>query len=110
MASLKELVELYVEMENTSSHKKIVGLLTSFFRSLDPDDVRTAAYLVLGTVGPEYEDTELGIREKLAIRSIADAFGISRQKVEKHILILVISVMPLLSSAAIKIAILPSEM
>ncbi len=84
MGSFGKLVNIYSEIENISSHKKIVDLLSSFFKELEPKQVRVASYLALGTIGPKFEDIDLGIGDKLIIKAISSAYGISREKVEEE--------------------------
>lgn len=81
MARFKELAELFEELEKITSHKEIVRKLAGFFEGLKGDEVRDSAYLFLGSIGPAFENTTLGIKDRLAIRAIAGAYGVPEEEV-----------------------------
>ncbi|MBN2487409.1 MAG: ATP-dependent DNA ligase [Methanosarcinaceae archaeon] len=83
MESFRKIAELYSEIEDITSHKKIVETLASFLRDLEPEDVRVAAYLALGTAGPKFEDIDLGIGEKLGVKAISATYEIPEEIVEE---------------------------
>lgn len=88
MGNFRELANLYAEIEDISSHKEIVETLAVFLKGLEPEDARIAAYLALGTIGPEFEDIDLGIGEKLAIRAISYAYDVSEEDVASRFYVL----------------------
>ncbi len=47
-------------------------------------EVRDSAYLFLGSIGPAFENTTLGIGDKLALKAIAGAYGVSEEEVKKR--------------------------
>lgn len=84
MARFKELAELFEELEKITSHKEIVNRIAGFFGRLKGDEVRDSAYLFLGSIGPAFEDTTLGIKDRLVTRAIAGAYGVSEEEVKKR--------------------------
>ena len=78
-----KLASLYSRLEDTSSYNSKRKKLSEFFSSLSPQDVKVAAYLTLGSIGASYEDTDLGIAEKMAVRAVAYAYGEDEKKVNK---------------------------
>ncbi|MBD3389488.1 ATP-dependent DNA ligase [Candidatus Micrarchaeota archaeon] len=78
-----KLASLYSRLEDTPSYNSRRKKLSEFFSSRSPPDVKVAAYLTLGSIGASYEDTELGIAEKMAVRAVADAYGSGEKKVKK---------------------------
>jgi len=84
MARFKELAELFEELERITSHKEIVRKLAGFFGGLKGDEVRDSAYLFLGSIGPAFENTTLGIKDRLVTRAIAGAYGVSEEEVKKR--------------------------
>jgi DNA ligase-1 len=58
-----ELAELFEDLEKISSHKEIVGKIANFFKNLAGNEVKDSAYLFLGSIGPAFENTTLGIGE-----------------------------------------------
>lgn len=83
MARFKELAELFEELEKITSHKEIVRKISEFFRGLKGDEVKDSAYLFLGSIGPAFENTTLGIKDNLAVRAIAGAYGVPEEEVKK---------------------------
>jgi DNA ligase 1 len=81
MARFKELAELFEELEKITAHKEIVRKLAGFFRGLKGDEVKDSAYLFLGSIGPAFENTTLGIKDRLAVRAIAGAYRLSEEDV-----------------------------
>lgn len=84
MARFKELAELFEELEKITSHKEIVRKIAEFFVGLKGDEVKDSAYLFLGSTGPAFESTTLGIKDRLAVRAIAGAYGVPEEEVEKR--------------------------
>lgn len=83
MARFKELAELFEELEKITSHKEIVRKISEFFRGLKGNEVKDSAYLFLGSIGPAFENTTLGIKDNLAVRAIAGAYGVPEEEVKK---------------------------
>lgn len=84
MVRFKELAELFEELERITSHKEIVRKLAGFFGGLKGDEVKDSAYLFLGSIGPAFENTTLGIKDRLVTRAIAGAYGVSEEEVKKR--------------------------
>ncbi|MBD3398573.1 ATP-dependent DNA ligase [Candidatus Micrarchaeota archaeon] len=82
-ASFSRLAKLYSRIEAISSYNSKRDELSKFFKSLKPADVRIASYLTLGTIGAKYEDTDLGIAEKMALRAVSQAYSIEEEKAKK---------------------------
>ena len=57
----QKLVDLYQEMENTSSGNKIREILSGFFKEVPAEDIKVISYLTLGRIASEYEDVVLGL-------------------------------------------------
>ncbi len=84
MARFKELAELFEELEKITSHKEIVRKIAEFFVGLKGNEVKYSAYLFLGSIGPAFEDTTLGIKDRLVTRAIAGAYGVSEEEIKKR--------------------------
>ena len=74
------LVDLYQELENTSSGNKMREILSDFFKSVPEDDIRVISYLTLGQIASEYENVVLGMVKKSAIKAVAKAAGAEESK------------------------------
>jgi len=51
---------------------------------LEGKEVKDSAYLFLGSIGPAFESTTLGVGDKLALKAIAGAYGVSEEEVKKR--------------------------
>jgi DNA ligase-1 len=81
--AFKDLAILYTKLEKETSYLKIRDTLAEFFKKIPKTDVKTAAYLTLGTVGQSYQKTDLGIAEKMAMRAVSEATGASQEKIKR---------------------------
>lgn len=84
MTRFIELAELFEELEKITSHKEIVRKIAEFFRGLDGNEVKDSAYLFLGSIGPAFVNTTLGIKDRLAVRAIAAAYEVSEDEVKRR--------------------------
>src|SRR3989344_5041696 len=74
-----KIAEVYEKLEHITSGNAIRELLSKFFKTVSHNEIDKVAYLTLGQIAPEYENINLGIAEKMVLRSIAQA---SKQKIE----------------------------
>ncbi len=51
---------------------------------MEGKEVKDSAYLFLGSIGPAFESTTLGVGDKLALKAIAGAYGVSEEEVKKR--------------------------
>jgi len=81
----EKIVEVYEELEQVSSGNKMREILSEFFKEIKKEDVATLSYLMLGRLASEYESVVLGLAEKLIIKAIASAAGVSTKKVKESV-------------------------
>jgi DNA ligase-1 len=62
----------------------MVRKIANFFWELEGKEVKDSAYLFLGSIGPAFENTALGVGDKLAIKAIAGTYGVSEEEVKKR--------------------------
>jgi DNA ligase 1 len=84
MAQFMELAEVFEELEKIASHKEIVRKIADLFLGLEGKEVRDSAYLFLGSIGPAFENPTLGMGDKLALKAIAGAYGVSEEEVKER--------------------------
>lgn len=77
------VAETFQKMEQTSSRISLTNHLVSLMKSTPKNTIKKMIYLIQGKLYPAYEGIELGLAEKLTIRSIADSIGISINEVDK---------------------------
>lgn len=73
----KELADTYQELENVPSRLKKIKILAAFLDKLKKSNVPQAIYLLQGKAFPDYSEKEFGISEKLVIKALSKASGMS---------------------------------
>lgn len=67
----KELAKLYEQLEQTSSYNTMREILSNFFKKTPKKELDKIAYLTLGQIASHYSDVNMGMADKMIIRSIA---------------------------------------
>ncbi len=76
------LADFYEKIERTTSRIAMTEYLVALFKETPTDVIDKVIYLTQGKLRPDYEGIELGVAEKLAMRALAQAVGVSVKKVE----------------------------
>jgi len=69
-------------MENTTKRLELTQHLVDLFRITPADIIPKVVYLLQGKLRPDHEGVEIGIAEKIAIKSLSKSSGISIKKIE----------------------------
>ena len=77
-----DLAQLFQKIEHTDSSNEIQKILAEFFRKADDTEISKIAYLTLGTIASSYDDINLGMADKMVIKSIAHASKKSEQEIK----------------------------
>ena len=78
---LSKLVDTFESMEETKSRLALTDHLVSLIKDTSPDVIDKVIYLIQGKLRPDYEGVELGIAEKMIIRSLSQASGIDTSSI-----------------------------
>jgi DNA ligase-1 len=70
-----ELAETFEKMEKTSSRLELTNYLVYLLKRTPLEIIDKIIYLIQGKLGPDYQSKELGVAEKVAIKSLAIASG-----------------------------------
>jgi len=73
-----QLTNVYEDLEKNPSRLKKVEILSNFLKKLKSEDNETL-YLLQGKTFPDYSEKEFGISEKLCIKALEKASGISKE-------------------------------
>jgi DNA ligase-1 len=76
------LADAYRRIEATRSRLDMTELLAELFRTTPKPLVDRVVYLTQGKLYPDFEGIEIGVAEKLAIRALAQATGVTAATVE----------------------------
>ena len=76
-----EVAEKYNELEGTSGRNEMTRILGELMKETPREELPLLVYLTQGKLRPDYEGVEVGLAEKLALRAVASATGLSAEKV-----------------------------
>jgi DNA ligase-1 len=82
--TFSDLSHYFQRLEQTPSRLLMTEILSDLFKKSPSDEIGYICYLLQGRVAPLYDAIEFGIADKLMIRSIASAYGISEPDVLKR--------------------------
>lgn len=78
-----ELAETFAIMEKTTSRLELTDHLVLILKKTPTDILDKIVYLIQGKLGPDYQSSELGIAEKLIIKSLSLVSGHSLNEIKK---------------------------
>jgi DNA ligase-1 len=76
------LADSFNKMESTRKRLELTQFLVELFEKIPHEVISKIVYLLQGKLRPDFEGIELGVAEKLAIRSISKSSGIPIKKIE----------------------------
>lgn len=78
------LADAFHKMESTRKRLELTQFLVELFEKTPVDVIAKIVYLLQGKLRPDFEGIELGVAEKLAIRSISKSSGIPVKRIEEE--------------------------
>ncbi|MDR0509353.1 MAG: ATP-dependent DNA ligase [Candidatus Methanoplasma sp.] len=78
-----EIADVFDRLEVTSSRLEMTSILSGFFKDLDPGSLRNVVYLSQGMLHPDFYGAELGMADKLVLRSVAFISGVSESRMDE---------------------------
>ncbi|HEX4835600.1 MAG TPA: ATP-dependent DNA ligase [bacterium] len=75
------VADAYARLEKIAGRLEMIAALADLFRQTPLDLLPKVVYLSQGKIAPDYAGVEIGLAEKLAARSVADATGTTVEKV-----------------------------
>jgi len=76
-----EVAEKYAELERISGRNEMTKILADLLKKTPRTELAMLVYMTQGKLRPDYEGVELGLAEKLALRALSMAAGLSPDKV-----------------------------
>jgi DNA ligase 1 len=76
-----EVAEKYSAMEEISGRNEMTRILADLLKKTPRSELAMLVYMTQGKLRPDYEGVELGLAEKLALRALSMAAGLSPEKV-----------------------------
>ena len=78
------LAEAFYKMESTRKRLELTQFLVELFEKTPNTIISRIVYLIQGKLRPDFEGIELGVAEKIAIKSISKSSGIAIKKIEEE--------------------------
>ena len=76
------LVDSFYKMESTRKRLELTQFLVELFEKTPNGIISKIVYLIQGKLRPDFEGIELGVAERIAMRSISKSSGIPIKKIE----------------------------
>ena len=80
----KELALYLEKLEKTASRNEITQILADLFKKTTPPEIDKVAYMLSGQLAPTYRGINFNLAEKMMVRIIAEAYNVSREKVQSE--------------------------
>ena len=77
-----EITDCFGRMECTTKRLELTDILVELLKKTPVEVIAKVVYLIQGKLRPNFEGIELGIAEKLAMKSISKSSGITVKKIE----------------------------
>ncbi len=81
----QELVNVYEALGATTKRLEKTDILADFLKTVGEDDLEKITLMALGSVFPSWSEEEQGIGDKLVMKAVGDAVGVSVDVVEDAI-------------------------
>ena len=78
-----ELVSFYERIEATTSRIEMTNLLVDLLKRTPPEIIDKVVYLTIGEIYPPFVGIELGVADRLALRAVRLASGMSDREVNR---------------------------
>lgn len=80
----KEFADYLERLEKISSRLEIAKVLAELIEKMKPEEVDKGIYLTLGSLGPDFQNTEFNMAVKMILRSVAECSGLTETEAEKR--------------------------
>ena len=80
----RECAETFNELEGISGRLEMTDILAELFKKVPTNEIQPLIYIIQGILAPPYEDIDIGLGEKFAIKAISSSTGHPQNKIEKH--------------------------
>jgi DNA ligase-1 len=79
------LADFYEKIESTTKRLEMTDILVALLKKTPPSVIDKVVYLTQGKLYPDYVGVELGVAEKLALRALSLATGLSVEELEAEL-------------------------
>ncbi len=75
------IADVLNKLESTTKRLEMTRILTDFLKKVRADEIEKVILLLKGTVFPEWSEEEIGIADKLMIKALSKASGMSEEEI-----------------------------
>ena len=79
------IADAYEKIESTSKRLEMIDFLVDLLRETPKEIIDKVIYLTQGKICPDFVGLEIGIAEKLAMKSLSKASGQDQKQIENDI-------------------------
>ncbi|RLG56058.1 MAG: ATP-dependent DNA ligase [Thermoproteota archaeon] len=79
------VAEYYSKLEKTTKRLEMTALLTDLFLKTPPSELPKVVYLTQGKLYPDFVGVEIGVAEKLYLRALSLASGVSVKELDEQL-------------------------
>lgn len=79
-----KLADFMERLESTSKRLEMIDILKDLLLEASEEEIGPVCFMLLGSLAPDYEGVEVGMAEKLVMRSVAKAAGVGELEVERR--------------------------
>jgi len=79
-----KLADIMERLESTSKRLEMIDILKELLLEASEEEIGPVCFMLLGSLAPDYEGVEVGMAEKLVMRSVAKAAGVGELEVERR--------------------------
>ena len=74
------LCSYFEQLEKTAKRLELIAIIQELLSQTPTEELEPVIYMVLGQLGPKYDEPNLGIAERMAIEALRNAAGVSSKK------------------------------
>ncbi|MFP4401144.1 MAG: ATP-dependent DNA ligase, partial [Candidatus Woesearchaeota archaeon] len=78
----RDFTNVFEKLEKITSDNSLREHVSDFVQGLSSEEVRIFSYFVLGKIGPDFDDIDLGLAEKMVKRALSEKFGKSLKDID----------------------------
>lgn len=79
------IADAYEKIESTTKRLEMTDLLVKLLKSAPEEVIDKVVYLTQGKIYPDFSGVEIGVAEKLAVKALARASGVSESQIEESV-------------------------
>ena len=80
----QKLTEVYENIGKTTKRLEKTFIISEFLKEVPSDEIDTIILLLQGKIFPDYDETKIGVSQKLVLKAINKATGADLKKIERE--------------------------